>query len=286
MDCRESRELMTGAVDNELSQNEAKGFFEHIEICASCREEYEIEKLTKAYIRRKITFVDVPYDLEGAILAQISAEAADEPKPGFFTQLLSNRMFQPVMAVGAMLVIAVALFFANRSNLIVPISPNESVESIQAPGPDVLTMAMNNFQNVLNGKFSPQITATRITDISTFLNQNAGYAVSLPAVPNADWIGGSVTKADGSKLTHVIYKIGEGYIYIFSFPRRAVALKHVSLPPCCAAAIEKKEWYWGLDRNGDTQAVWSHDDHVSVVTANLQKKDLINYLRTSYRTGP
>lgn len=277
---------MSGAIDNELKKDDSKGFYQHIEICGSCRDEYELERLTKAYIRRKITFVDLPYDLEGAILAQISSEGAVQLEPGFFSRLFSNTIFQPVIAVGIVFVIAVVLFYANRPNLIMPSSANESIEAIQTSGPDVLTMAMNNFQDVLSGKFRTQITAVTAADVSTFLNQNAGYPISIPSVPSADWVGGSVTSSDGSKVTHVVYKIGEGYIYIYSFPASAVTSKDVTLPSGCTAAIEKKKWYWGMDQNGDTQAVWSYDNHVSVATANLEKKDLINYLRTSDRTQP
>ncbi|MCL5738405.1 MAG: zf-HC2 domain-containing protein, partial [Bacteroidetes bacterium] len=90
VDCRESRELMSGAVDNQLLKNESQGFYEHIEICGSCKDEFDLERLTKAYIRRKITLVDVPYDLEQAIMAQLFAEGGLEFNPGFFTQLFSS----------------------------------------------------------------------------------------------------------------------------------------------------------------------------------------------------
>lgn len=275
---------MSGAVDNELNRQESKGFEEHIEICGSCRDEYELERLTKAYLRRKITLVDVPYDLQGAILAQISAEDTLGFDMGFFSRIFSNSIFQPVMAVGVVLLVAVALFFANRSNLIMPVSQEESIASIQASGPDVLTMAMNNFQDVLSGKFKPQITATRVADVSTFLHHNAGYTEALPSIPSADWVGGSVANADGGKVTHVVYKIGEGYIYIYSFPRDAISAKHVELPVDCTHAIKDNQWYWGMDQNGDTQVVWGEKNRICVATANLEKKDLISYLKTSDRT--
>lgn len=285
MDCRESRELMSGAVDNELSRQESEGFNEHIEICGSCRDEYELEKLTKAYLKRKVTFVDVPYDLGAAIMAQISSEGAITMEPGFFSRLFSNTIFQPVMAVGIVMIIAVVLFFANRSNLIGPLSTSESIEAINASGPDVLTMAMDNFQEVMSGKFEPQITATNVADVSAYLKQNAGVAVPVPSIRDADWIGGSVTDADGGKATHVIFKIGEGYIYIYSFPRKAMESRSARLPSDCADAIRNNKWYWGMDENGDTQAAWVDGDRVCVATTNMDKSDLINYLQASERTA-
>ncbi len=285
MDCRESRELMSGAVDNELSRQESEGFNEHIEICGSCRDEYELEKLTKAYLKRKVTFVDVPYDLGAAIMAQISSEGAITMEPGFFSRLFSNTIFQPVMAVGIVMIIAVVLFFANRSNLIGPLSTSESIEAINASGPDVLTMAMDNFQEVMSGKFEPQITATNVADVSAYLKQNAGVAVPVPSIRDADWIGGSVTDADGGKATHVIFKIGEGYIYIYSFPRKAMESRSARLPSDCADAIRNNKWYWGMDENGDTQAAWVDGNRVCVATTNMDKSDLINYLQASERTA-
>ena len=276
---------MSGAVDNELSRQESEGFNEHIEICGSCRDEYELEKLTKAYLKRKVTFVDVPYDLGAAIMAQISSEGAITMEPGFFSRLLSNTIFQPVMAVGIVMIIAVVLFFANRSNLIGPLSTSESIEAINASGPDVLTMAMDNFQEVMSGKFEPQITATNVADVSAYLKQNAGVAVPVPSIRDADWIGGSVTDADGGKATHVIFKIGEGYIYIYSFPRKAMESRSARLPSDCADAIRNNKWYWGMDENGDTQAAWVDGDRVCVATTNMDKSDLINYLQASERTA-
>ncbi len=284
MDCRESRELMSGAVDDELRKNESQVFYKHIEICGSCKDEYELERLTKAYIKRKITLVEVPFDLEKAILAQLTPERPAEAGGGRLSRIFSNSLFQPVMAVAVVAIIGIALFFANKPNLIMPVSRDESAGVIQASAQNVLIVAMNNFQEVLSGKFRPQITAVTTSDVSTFLTQNAGYDLPLPAVPSADWVGGSVTSTDGSKVTHIVYKIGEGYIYIYSFPRDAVASKDISLPTGCTEAIQKNQWYWGMDQNGDTQAVWRSDDHVCVATANLEKKDLVNYLKTSDRT--
>jgi Putative zinc-finger len=284
VDCRESRELMSGAVDNELLKGESQGFYQHIEICGNCKDEYELERLTKAYLKRKLTLVGIPHDVEQAILAVLSSQVTRKRKAGFFSRLYSNATFQPVMAVGLVMIIAVALFFANRPNIIMPLMPGQSAGVMQPSGQDVLLVAMNNFQEVLNGTFKPQITAITTSDVSAFLNQNAGYNIPLPSVPSADWVGGSVTKSDGSEITHVVYKIGEGYIYIYSFPKGAMESNVISLPSSCANVIKNDKWYWGMDQNGDTQAVWRTDDHVCVATANLEKKDLVNYLQTSDRT--
>ncbi len=280
VDCRESRELMSGAVDKQLLMNDSQGFYEHIEICGSCREEYELERLTKAYLKRKITFVDVPYDLEQTILTQLSTQK-DE---GFLARLISNSTFQPVLAVGLVLVLAVVLFFANKPDLIMPSSQSNELNVAPIGQQDALSIAESNFQDVLSGKFKPQVTSIATADVAAFITQNAGYPVQLPSLPSADWVGGSVSTQGGNKLAHVVYKMGENYVYICSFPRQIIDSRKVSLSSDCKSAIKNNGWFWGEDSNGDTQAAWSNDDHVCIATANIEKKDLAAYLRPGTAT--
>ena len=284
VDCRESRDLMSGAVDNQLFRDESKGFYDHIEICGSCRDEYELERLTKAYLKRKITFVDVPYDVEQAIMAQFSTAVQEEKKMGFISKSMGNSIFQPVIALGIVVFVGVVLFFANKPNVIMPVAEvvPGSEKTVQQ---DALSLAETNFQDVLNGTFKPQITAIILSDVASYINQNAGYSVSLPPVASADWIGGTVSNYNGNKMAQVVYKIGEAYIYICSFPKDAVSSKSISFPANCATAMEKTGWFWGENSNGDIQAAWSNSDHVCIATSNLDKGDLMAYLRPPNSDG-
>jgi hypothetical protein len=275
---------MSGAVDNELLRDESKDFHEHIEICGSCRDEYELERITKAYLKRKITFVDVPYDVEQAIMEQLSSQSKAGKSEGFFSRLFGNRFFQPVMAVGATLVIGIALFFANKSNVIIPALQN-GTEAAQHTQQDVLALAETNFQDVLSGTFKPQITALATSDVASYINQNAGYTMNLPAVASADWIGGTVSTYDGSKFPQIVYKMGDDYIYICSFPKSSLDSKRISIPGYCSKAIESNGYYWGENSNGDAQAAWNNANHVCIATSNLEKSELIAYLKPQPSTN-
>ncbi|MCL5266798.1 MAG: zf-HC2 domain-containing protein [Bacteroidetes bacterium] len=287
MDCRESHELMSGAVDNELSKEEASEFYEHIEICGSCKDEFELERMTKSYIRRKITFVDVPLDVEAAIVEQITSYGAAELRPGFFPRLFSSNLLQPALAVVLVVVLAVILVFVNRDNVIMPaqmVAPIETAQSSKMQ--DALTLAENDFQDVLSGKFKPQITAVGTSDVEEFLERNAGYKIAVPEVRSAEWIGGSVSTFNGIKIAHLLYKMGEAYIYIYSFPKDFAKSRQIILPHACKDVMKSKKWFWGMDSNGDTQAVWCSNDHVYIATANLGKRDLGTFLQERPETGP
>jgi len=280
---------MSGAVDNQLLRDENKDFHNHIEICGSCRDEYELEKLTKAYLKKRITFVDVPYDVEKAIMAQFSSKVSKRKDHGFISRLFSNRAIQPILAVGLMIFVGIALIFANRANIILP--------NLQQPAgvglaqQDALSLAETNFQDVLSGKFKPEITAAAMSDVASYINQNAGFAMQLPSVASADWIGGLVSNYDGNKMAQVVYKMGEDYIYICSFAKSVVVSppeakvasgqKKIFLPLDCTKAIENRGWFWSENSNGDTQAAWTSDDHVCIATSNLEKNDLVAYLSPS-----
>lgn len=287
MDCRESHELMSGAVDDELTREEAAEFYEHLEICGSCKDEFELERLTKSFIKKKITHVDVPLDLEHAIISQISSYGAVELRPGFFSRLLGNNFLQPAMAVALVVVLAVVMIFMNRDNIILPSRNVESLNTVQSEKvKDALTLAENNFQNVLSGKFKPQITASGTSDVAEFLHRNTGYEIAVPSVRNAEWIGGSVSIYNGMKIAHLVYKMGEQYIYIYSFPKEFVQADKLSLPSACKDKVHNKKWFWGVDSNGDTQAVWCADGHIYIATTNLRRQDLMGYLQPKEEAGP
>ncbi len=271
---------MSGAVDKQLHHDESEGFYEHIEICGSCREEYELEKLTKAYIKRKITFVDVPYDVERAVISQFSSRTNEITKRGLFARLLSNSIFQPILAIGIVIALGVFLFFANKSNIILPVSGADSRPGLMAKQ-DALSLAEINFQDILSGKFKPKITAVSASDVAAYIAQNAGYSVQLPVVTSVDWVGGTVSDYNGNKMAEVVYKFGEDYIYICSFPSSAMSSQKIFFPQNCTQVIENNGWFWSENSNGDTQAAWGNSNHISVATSNLGKSDLAAYLKSS-----
>ena len=272
---------MSGAVDNQLERVESSGFFEHIEICGSCRDEFELEKLTKAYLRRRITLVDVPDDVEKAILKEITSMDVSTVEEVHSNRYAVNNLLQPLLAVGIVLVVAVVLFLTNMSNVIMPSSPTSKNNANGGSSQVSLSLVESNFQNVLNGQFRPQITSFTSGDVAKFVAQNAGYIMQLPAVPAAQWIGGSVSSVDGQKTFQIVYKMGETYIYIYGFSKQLLDLKKVTLPADCLNTLQQQKKFWTMDAYGDVQVVWGHGDHICIMTSNLGKSDLAGYLKTS-----
>ncbi len=281
MDCRESRELMSGAVDDQLARNESSGFFSHIEICGSCRDEFELEKLTKAYLRKKITMVEVPDDVEKVIMDDIKAMNSGELGHGGSERIVPGSLMQPLLAVGIVLVVAVVLFMTNMSNIVMPESKIQAGQSQGATDQTILSLVENRFQDVLSGQFKPQITALAASDVANYIEQNAGYAPRLPAVPTADWVGGSVSEVKGGKVCQIVYKMGETFIYIFGFPKQLLSTKSVTLPKDCISSIDSNKKFWTMDEDGDTQVIWGHGAHICVAASNLGRTELAGYLQTS-----
>jgi hypothetical protein len=80
-------------------------------------------------------------------------------------------------------------------------------------------------------------------------------------------------------MAHVIYKMGENYIYLYCFPKDAMVSHGVHLPANCIDSINKNNWYWTEDEDGDVQVVYDFQNKVCIATANLDKQDLVAYLQ-------
>jgi len=54
MKCDKARELMSAAVDSELTSRENQAFTLHLQECSDCREEFEEAKKTSRSYRKKL----------------------------------------------------------------------------------------------------------------------------------------------------------------------------------------------------------------------------------------
>ncbi len=79
MDCKQAREFMSAAVDEELSVTEKVYFFSHMTECKECFAEYDDAKKTKMIIREKIIRFKAPQALINSIM-QLNDCNTSEPE--------------------------------------------------------------------------------------------------------------------------------------------------------------------------------------------------------------
>jgi len=78
MKCDKARELMSAAVDSELTSRENQAFTLHLQECSDCREEFEEAKKTKQIIQGKIVRFKAPQSLINSIMG-LSLSSKKEP---------------------------------------------------------------------------------------------------------------------------------------------------------------------------------------------------------------
>jgi hypothetical protein len=279
-DCSKAKELISGAVDGELSAREYSYFDRHVKSCKTCRNEFELEKLTQLYFKDRVRLLDPPDGLIDSIRSRLSEEDQTRVSESRIPQPSFRRYLWPAVGIAAVLVFAVTILFTINSRKETSIPPQQLSVTTTPQTKDALSFSEFNFLNLLNGEFNPQIKSHEAADVINFIKQKAGYSIPLPTVRNVDWIGGSVTALESEKAVDVIYKAGSAFIYIYAFPTTLAHSNVVSLSLECIKALDENEWFWSKGSKGNLQVVWKSEDHVCVLTSNLDKKELTTYLKT------
>ncbi len=102
MNCEHYEELITGAVDGELSPEEQKPLESHMKSCQNCSSAFETELWFKTFVREKLGSSPAPADLVHAIENGIRSENMRGPAfnwIGRLKEVLSVPLVRPALAL-------------------------------------------------------------------------------------------------------------------------------------------------------------------------------------------
>lgn len=278
--CKKAKELISGAIDSELSAEESSYFDQHIESCEICRNEFELEKLTQIYFKDRVGLLDPPDDLLGLIRARLSEEDSMPVSGEQSIRVTFHKYLWQALGIAAVLVLVIVSLFTGRPGKVTSDLSQQPPATTILQTQDVLKSSEQDFQNILKGEFNPQVKADNAGRVLEFIKQNAGYSIPLPVIHGTDWIGGGVATMETEKVVSVVYKIGTSYLYIFAFPTLLAHSKAVSLSHECIKALDENQWFWKKSPKGNLQVAWKYQNHVCIATSNLGKGELIAYLKT------
>lgn len=114
MRCDEAAELITGLIDDELTAAEQSAIEIHLEACADCKHQFEVETTIKAQMKLVANKVAVPAALRQAIERQLNARPARIPakeEPSFVSRWFSMPFVRPVFAAALLLLLFLPLFY-------------------------------------------------------------------------------------------------------------------------------------------------------------------------------
>ncbi len=279
---------MTGAIDNVLSGEEFLYFDQHVEDCESCRDEFELERLTKTYFRDRVKLIDPPTDLLDSIKARLAEEDRTRPRELRSPGLSFRRYLWPALGTAAAMAVMILVLIVMKSGRSALQAPQQvsttPVQQFPQTG-DALELSENDLQMLLSGQFSPQIKTRDVNSVDEFVKREAGFSIPLPEIRDADWIGGSVAALKDGKVAHIAYKVGGSYLVIYAFPSLLAHSQTISLSLGCIRALDENRWFWNQSSTGNLQAVWKYKNRVCVASSNIDKHDLIAYLKTIKGVG-
>lgn len=196
MTCSEARQYIFAFLDNELDSALSLEVQQHIEHCALCARECEIENVVRRQLAAKLQQADaVPEFNESALLRLLRSE------PG--VPLQTRRTTRGYWKLGTAGAIAAALLFA--ASLFVANSMRETQRLSLA---DAL---VEDFDHFVTEAKPLQIVSADAKEVSDWLRGRTALTVSVPSVDPAmaSLMGGRKCKINGKPAAFVVYQVGD-----------------------------------------------------------------------------
>ncbi len=268
VDCREFQELITEAVDKRLQTTIAHHFTAHAGVCPYCRNEFEIEQLTKSVLKAKVQRQSVPSNVSDSVLATV--ERLRPSSGNWLTGIFGEAFLNPAVALVALLLVAVGAVSLLQKNNAIPISSSKNI----------ITQSLNNYSAAMTGALKPSLVSHDPGDVKDFLSKDTPFDVSVATLDECDWCGGVLSEIDGVRLVHVVYKIGgEGLLYVYQVDmNEAMRGNKVGLPENAKASLAKTGWYFEQTPDLCNVVLWRHKNTLCAAVSKIDRDKMIALL--------
>lgn len=267
MDCRSFQELISAAVDHQLTESESAAFAEHGRGCRPCRFEYEAEAATKSVVRLRARRERTPDDVARRVIGQIG-------RTGFyggswrFLEFFRKPYVKPAFGF-ALAFVAVILFLKSPST-------NSPISQASLVPNDVILQSLLNHRAVLEGKIKPQVVSSEPAQLESLFAQITDYSVHLPHMKNCRLVGGVQNEYDGTKLAHLVYQRDTDIVYVYQ-TCLATVLKgeKLRIPYQAKEALEHTGWFTESEPDGRTVVLWEKGRTLCIAVSRMSRDDLM-----------
>ena len=273
MNCDEVQEYISAAVDGEIDRLVESHVNDHLTKCNKCRNEVELERMTKLVVHRNLQRVNASRTLAADILSQLAHEgSSEEKKPaGWFDTLFGLLTWRTAFAVSGVLAIIVLLVLI----------PSRAHHSHTQPNDDnMLHQAYNNFDGILDGKIVPTVTSTDPSTVKAYFTSKAKFNVNVPHLRRCSLLGGIFSEYKHEGLAHVVYKHNNKIIYMYQAKLCTVMGSGcLHLPIDARNELQQSGWYFENHEPDCTLAMWVVDSTVCCAIADINKEQLMACLK-------
>lgn len=229
-----------------MSDQARADFDRHIDACPPCRARYELERMCKTIVGKKLTMVHTPADVRMNVRDILRGEAkatSVDSAESWIDRLLSNRALAPVLVTGLALI--AVFFFLSR-----PTQVPEDFTAYPSPS-DIVQQSMDNFSLIMAGDLKPSMTACSPDSVMTYLH-TAGipFSAKVLRLKDCQSYGAIVNEVNGARLAHIVYAFSDTDILYVYEAAKEEAWKGTSLSLTGEAkqALEETGWYFTTDK--------------------------------------
>ena len=268
MDCREFQDLITEAVDNRLQSESKQYFAAHANACPACRNEFEMERITKDVLHERVHHRSIPNELYSSLIATVRGI---RPEPKNWLEVIFGEAFlNPAVALVALLVVVVGAVSLLQKNNAMPLSANRNI----------IAQSINNYSAAITGALKPTLVSHDPGDIQSYLAKDTPFDVSVATLEGCDWCGGVLSEINGVRLVHVVYKIGgEGILYVYQVDiNEALHGNTIGLPENAKAALANTGWYFEQTPDKCNVVLWKHKNTLCAAVSRMEKDKMVAIL--------
>jgi anti-sigma factor RsiW len=273
VNCKEFQELISAAVDLQLTNGELAAFKDHSAKCPPCRFEFEAEAATKIAIRARAHRVRTPSRVALQITERLGHEQSNK-RIAWLTEFFRKPLVKPAFGF-ALAFVAVLLLLRGSTS-------DGPVMQAGFGSNDVILQSLKNYRAVVDGDIKPQLASSEPAKLASFFSDITDYSVHLPKMKDCRLVGGVQSEFAGTKLAHIMYKHNTEVVYIYQACWSTVMKgEKLCLPDEAKDELVRTGWFSATQPDGRTVVLWAKGRTLCAVVARMSKQDLIECLTSA-----
>lgn len=273
MNCREFQELVSAAVDLQLTDSEQEAFKQHSIQCSPCRKEYEVDAATKQFVTGRLHKVHVPRELAVRVSALVKSESSSG-ETSWVRDIIRRPLVKP--AIGFAFAFLVVLFLLRGST-----GTNSSTQAALVAN-DVIFQSLRNHRALMEGEIKPQLTSSEPSQLASLFSGITDYSVHMPKMKNCQLIGGVQNEFEGTKIAHIVYQHDSDIVYIYQACWATVKKgEKLTLPEEAKDELTRTGWFSCSEPDGRTVVLWVKGRALCAAVSRMSKDDLVSCLTSA-----
>jgi hypothetical protein len=268
------KDMVTALVDGEITDATLKQeILSKIESDKDFAIEYKVQSLIKNIVKDKVEWQKTPDKVKAKVLRSIGSQTK---VAGTNKTFLSDFFEKPAFsfATAFVVILAIVLIILNRTEIIE--KKNFAIE--QSGSDNMFIQAKNNFNSILSGKLTPQLTSASSEEIKNFFNSNGvKYSASVPNLKDWKLLGAVVSEDKGEKFAHHVYVGKNGELaYLFQVDETFIQTnKIVSLSEDLVKYLDAGNCY-SSESEGSVTLFTKLGNNICAIVSNGNQKEIEN----------